>query len=136
MSNIRICRICNLRDAKYICRECGREVCEYDFDTLNWLCTECLEKYKTRLDVVYNQRDSWFKAVTLIFLAFILISLGFLLIAIGNISNLKTVTFIFPFFITTDPILGILAFVVMIIIFLLIIYIFIYRLPRETLATP
>ena len=134
MSNIRTCKICNLRDAKYICRECGGDICEYDFDTFNWLCIECIEKYQSRLGVVYRQGDRGFKAVMLIFLAFILITFGFFLIAIGNIANIKTVTFIFPFFITTDPILGLIALAAIILIFLIIIYIFIYRLPKEMIA--
>ncbi len=131
MSNIRTCKICGIRDAKYICRECGGDICEYDFDTFNWLCIECIEKYQTRIPVNYRQADSGFKAIMLIFLAFILITFGFFLIAIGNIADIKTVTFIFPFFITTDPILGLAAFIVTILIFLIIIYVILFRIPKE-----
>jgi len=130
MSRIRLCRICELRDAKYICRECGREICEYDFDPINWLCTECIKKFGEEKVDRYVIHDTGFKIVTLIFLAFILITFGFFLIALGGLTDIKTVTFIFPFFVTTDPLIGFVALAITILLFLLIIYVVLYRIPR------
>jgi len=129
MDNIKLCRICNLRDAKYICRKCGGETCEYDFDPYNWICIKCIgETNKEYLQI--NNGNRAFNAVILMFLAFLLITFGFILIAAGNISQLNTVTIIFPFLITTDPTIGLIAFLIVIIIFILILYIFLYRIPK------
>lgn len=130
MSRIRSCKICGLRDAKYICKECGGDTCEYDFDTINWLCIECVDEYRGREVIRYVPRDHSFKIITLIFLAFILITFGFFLMALGRLTDVKTVTFIFPFFVTTDPYIGMVALAITILIFLLIIYLLLYRIPR------
>lgn len=38
-----LCDVCGLKEAKYKCRECGREVCEDDYDPETGLCSICRE---------------------------------------------------------------------------------------------
>ena len=35
------CEICENRPARYVCQECGRNVCERCLELHTWLCTDC-----------------------------------------------------------------------------------------------
>ena len=73
----RICEICGVNPAMYVCSNCGRNVCSQCFEKSSWLCIEC-----------YNKRDQSFKEEMLwtsypLFIKIFLI--GFLLAFLGMI---------------------------------------------------
>jgi len=39
--SLRTCEICGKRPARFVCQECGRQVCEVCFDPKRWLCIDC-----------------------------------------------------------------------------------------------
>lgn len=39
---MKLCEICGVRPAKYVCQRCGAAVCEHDFDLEHGLCSKCL----------------------------------------------------------------------------------------------
>ena len=73
----RICEICGVNPAMYVCSNCGRNVCSQCFEKNSWLCIEC-----------YNKRNQSFKEEILwtsypLFIKIFLI--GFLLAFLGMI---------------------------------------------------
>jgi len=73
----RICEICGVNPAMYVCSNCGRNVCSQCFEKNSWLCIEC-----------YNKRNQSFKEEMLLtsYPLFIKIFLiGFLLAFLGMI---------------------------------------------------
>jgi len=73
----RICEICGVNPAMYVCSNCGRNVCSQCFEKNSWLCIEC-----------YNKRNQSFKEEMLwtsypLFIKIFLI--GFLLAFLGMI---------------------------------------------------
>ena len=43
-----LCEVCGERETRYICRACGRRVCENCFDQETWLCRLCSSEARTR----------------------------------------------------------------------------------------
>ena len=120
------CRICGVRDARYICSECGRPICHIDFDLTRWICIECRERLIRYEETgPYVAGSDVLKASLLIFLAFIIITFGFLLLFMNGLVG-DTVTIIFPFIVTTDPILGLIIFVIFL-VFMMLIFIYFLR---------
>ncbi len=118
----RKCEICNIREARYVCTECGRTVCAIDFDPTRWICIECRNKlFGEEAGITYISDYSFLKYTFLIFIGFILITLGFILLSTGYIEG-GSVTIIFPFIITTDPVVGFGMFIIFIIVMIFIIY--------------
>ena len=128
MRNVKTCEICGVREAKFVCSECGREVCPIDFDTSRWICIDCINKLKLeeRRPTVLYTGNNFLELTLLSFLAFILIVIGFFILTIGNLGPSKTITIIFPFLVTSDPILGLLA-IIAIIIVMLVIFLYFLR---------
>ena len=40
------CEICGNRPARYVCQECGRNVCERCLELHTWLCADCWKQLK------------------------------------------------------------------------------------------
>ena len=40
----RLCEICGNRSARYVCQECGRNVCERCLEPHTWLCLDCWKR--------------------------------------------------------------------------------------------
>mgnify|MGYP000527656819 CR=1 FL=1 len=86
------CEICNRRDAKYVCKECGRRVCELCFDPYTWTCIECLDRLKHRIKTpIYTPTQistSMFNSIVkFTTLGFIIIFIGMILIMLGAITG-------------------------------------------------
>jgi len=71
----KMCEICGVNPAMYVCSSCGRSVCPQCFETSRWLCIEC---YKKNQD--FREETLWtYPLFTKIFL------IGFLLVFLGTI---------------------------------------------------
>ncbi len=43
---VRPCNICGKRAARYVCQECGHEVCEMCLEPQTWVCSDCYSRLK------------------------------------------------------------------------------------------
>lgn len=76
---IKICELCGKRNAKYVCQECSRVICERCLEPYTWLCLECYRKTGGTLS-----QESESEEKTLLQTPFIKIFLmGFILMFIG-----------------------------------------------------
>ena len=78
---VRTCEICGKRVARYVCQECGREVCQFCLEPNTWVCLDCYHSLKQetpKLEVF-----PWPTPFKLFLLSFLLILVGtsFILIA-------------------------------------------------------
>ena len=122
-SRVPYCNVCRVRQAEYVCSECGNLVCRYDFDPYLRVCSECLKGREMGVRVEYEAYTplKWF---LLIFLGFVLITIGFLLWGIGLSGAIQGESFIviapFPFIFFGR--VGIEIAILILIIFLIFIY--------------
>jgi len=74
----KLCEICGKSPARYICQECGRDVCERCLEPHTWLCAECYRNVEKEVPELEE------KDVSVSFSSFMKIFLlGFFLIFIG-----------------------------------------------------
>lgn len=96
---VRTCKICGKRTARYICQECGREVCEVCLEPHRWICIECYKRVK--LETPPFEPLSWPTPLKLFFLGFLLIFIGIVLVTTaavlsGTSANFGAIVFIGP----------------------------------------
>jgi len=79
------CNICNARDAEYVCRECGRLACRFDFDPYLSICSKCRESREPyrRVEPVSTFTD--YKGLILVAIGIVMILIGFLLMALPGL---------------------------------------------------
>jgi len=75
----RDCEICRRKSTMYVCRECGREICESCFYVPGWLCTECHNRAAAKHPEVHVDRFE----VEGVALSFKLFIIGFFVIFVG-----------------------------------------------------
>jgi len=75
----RDCEICQRKSTMYVCRECGREICDSCFYVPGWLCTECYDHAAAKHPEVHVDRFE----VEGVPLAFKLFTIGFFVIFAG-----------------------------------------------------
>jgi len=81
---VKACEICSKRPAKYVCQECGREVCQFCFEPNTWFCLNCYNHLKGETpELEYFPWQTPFK----VFL------LGFILMFIGIIVTMVATVF-------------------------------------------
>jgi len=94
------CEVCGKRAARYVCQECGHEVCEICFEPSAWVCSSCYERLGKGAPRIFP----WSIPVKLFLLGFLLIFIGMVLMAIvavfSGASNFGAVIFIGPIPIT------------------------------------
>lgn len=76
----RACEICGKRAARYVCQECGREVCEACLEPQKWICLDCYGRIQQKAPVSLPAEPPFFQ----------LFLLGFLLIFAGVIFMMIT----------------------------------------------
>ncbi|MEM2136799.1 MAG: B-box zinc finger protein [Candidatus Methanomethylicia archaeon] len=78
------CEICGLREARYVCSECGRRVCEECLEPNEWKCIKCIECGEREFIGIgdYENTEILWKT-TLI--GFIIIFIGIILIMVSSI---------------------------------------------------
>ncbi|MCS7386104.1 MAG: B-box zinc finger protein [archaeon GB-1867-005] len=96
------CELCGRREARYVCQECGRRVCELCIDPYTWTCIDCLEKIKPKLTrMPATQTTTPINTMAKIFtIGFIVIFIGMIIMMIAAILGAGQVSggiVIFPF---------------------------------------
>jgi len=76
---VRDCEICRRKSTMYVCRECGREICDSCFYVPGWLCMECYGRAAAKHPEVHAHRFE----VEGVPLAFKLFMIGFFVIFVG-----------------------------------------------------
>ncbi|MBS7634833.1 DUF131 domain-containing protein [Candidatus Bathyarchaeota archaeon] len=79
--SVKICELCGKRNARYICQECGKAVCERCIEPYTWLCLECYGKTEVsaRLGAETEGREVLQSSFIKLFI------IGFMLMFIGMI---------------------------------------------------
>jgi len=80
---VRTCGICGKRVARYVCQECGREVCQFCLEQNTWVCLDCYHSLKQetpRLEVL-----PWSTPFKLFLLSFLLMFIGTIFIVIASV---------------------------------------------------
>lgn len=84
----KLCEICAKRSARYVCQECGRNVCELCLESSTWLCSECYEKVETVQRLEAEKKLPFHLSFVKIFLVgFFLIFLGMVLLIIAALTS-------------------------------------------------
>ena len=81
---VRQCEICGKRAARYVCQECGRQVCERCLELHVWVCSECYNRLRPEAPVM--KPFSWSMPLKLFFLGFLLTFVGIVLVMIASFS--------------------------------------------------
>ncbi|MEM1507366.1 MAG: DUF131 domain-containing protein [Candidatus Bathyarchaeia archaeon] len=97
--NAKICEICGKRQAKYVCQECGRKVCEQCIEPYDLFCLECYRKIEKSLrssEKIEERMAFETLPVKVFFLGFLLIFVGMLITFLAALlSGLKNSTSLF-----------------------------------------
>jgi len=80
---VKTCEICGKRVARYVCQECGREVCQFCLEPNTWACLDCYHslKHETLILEVFP----WSTPFKLFLLSFLLILMGTIFILIASV---------------------------------------------------
>ena len=96
---LKLCEICRKRFARYVCQECGREVCEVCFVPKKWLCEECYSRLLGKKALVGFHWSSWRSPTVLLMLGFLTIFIGVILLFASSIyggSGVSGFVWVFP----------------------------------------
>ncbi len=96
---VKACEVCGKRAARYVCQECGREVCEVCFEPTRWICLECYRSLGGETSVL--ESFQWPTPFKLFLLGFFLMFLGTIVMMIatvlfGGSIGAGTIIWIFP----------------------------------------
>jgi len=124
-----LCEICGRRPAKFVCKDCGRVVCEEHFDPILWVCTDCKQRYfeyypaKTIPTPTHIRASHIWKPMVIFMIGVLLLFIGFIFITFPGKGPIYVFT---PFPLPG----GYLSLVFIIIYFIIIIAIFIIFLKE------
>jgi len=76
----RVCQICRKRQAKYVCQECGRTICEACLEPQTWACSVCYGRLEEESEAPRIFQSFLSK---LFLLSFLLIFIGVIFIVIS-----------------------------------------------------
>jgi len=80
---VKACEICGKRAARYICQECGREVCQFCFEPSTWFCLHCYNSLKRETLVL--ESFPWPTSFKLFLLGFVLMLVGMIVMMIAAV---------------------------------------------------
>ena len=95
MSENTKCDLCGVNQALYVCKICGRKVCNSCFDLSSWSCIECSEKSLVREEIGFKPVITVFKAFLI---GFIIIAVGLILMVVAALLSGGTASIGFFFF--------------------------------------
>lgn len=85
---MKICELCGVRTARYVCQECGRSICERCIKPYSWLCLECQKKILAPSEEAEETPPIPF--MKMFFLGFILMFAGVIILLLALLlSGLK-----------------------------------------------
>lgn len=97
------CQICGKRPARYVCQECGQEVCQICLEPHTWVCLTCYEKFRQKTPPLLKEIPGvpfWPLPFKLLLLGFLLIFIGMILVIMASIflgASAGAVIWIIPF---------------------------------------
>jgi uncharacterized membrane protein len=77
------CEVCGKRAARYVCQECGREVCQFCFESTAWVCLDCYTSLKREGSALGS--FGWSTSFKLFLLGFVLIFAGIIVMMIATV---------------------------------------------------
>jgi uncharacterized membrane protein len=80
---VRTCEICGNRVARYVCQECGREVCQFCFEPSTWVCQDCYNSLRRESPVL--EVFPWSTPIKLFLWGFVLMFVGIILMVIAAV---------------------------------------------------
>ena len=78
----RQCEICGRRVARYVCEECGRQVCGRCLEPHVWMCSECYGRLRPEAPGI--EPFTWSVPLKLFLLGFLLTFVGVVLLMIAG----------------------------------------------------
>jgi len=97
------CQTCGKRPARYVCQECGQEVCQICLEPNMWVCFPCYEKIRQKTPTLPREIPgvpSWPLPFKLFLLGFLLIFIGMILMMMASVllgASAGAVIWIIPF---------------------------------------
>lgn len=82
-TRVKACEICGKRAARYVCQECGREVCEACLEPHSWVCSDCYGRVKREAPAF--EAIPWSAPFKLFLLGFLLIFMGMIFVIIAAV---------------------------------------------------
>jgi len=79
---VKLCKICGKRAARYVCQECGSQVCEVCLDPHMWVCSECYKRLRPEIAVM--KPFSWSMPLKLFLLGFLLAFVGIVFVMVAG----------------------------------------------------
>lgn len=94
---VRQCEVCGMRAARYVCQECGRQVCERCLVPHMWVCSECYGRLRPGASAV--KPLSWSMPLKLFYVGFLLMFVGVVLVMVSGFvaDGSSGFVWIFPF---------------------------------------
>jgi len=92
---VKTCEICGKRAARYICQNCGQEVCQFCFEPSTWFCSNCYSRFKRETPA--PESLPWQTPFKVFFLGFILMFIGMIVMMVATVffgASISAGTFI------------------------------------------
>ncbi|MBE0513061.1 hypothetical protein IBX38_08420 [Candidatus Bathyarchaeota archaeon] len=80
---VKTCEVCGKRAARYICQECGREVCQFCFEPTTWICSDCYNSLKRETSAL--ESFQWSTPFKLFLLGFVLMFVGIIVMMLATV---------------------------------------------------
>ncbi|KPV61571.1 MAG: hypothetical protein AOA65_2388 [Candidatus Bathyarchaeota archaeon BA1] len=90
---VKSCEACGKRSARYVCQECGREVCDVCLEPQAWVCSNCYRRLKPEAPPTPLEALMWSTPFKLFLLGSLLIFIGMIFIIITSILSGAPSTF-------------------------------------------
>jgi len=102
----KLCAVCGKRPARYVCQECGRNVCELCLEPQTWLCSECYKRIEREVPRIETERILPFRLsfMKIFIFSFLLIFIGMVILMIAALISGLTDSFSFLLLIGPIPI--------------------------------
>ena len=96
---VKTCEVCGKRAARYICQECGREVCQFCFEPNTWFCSDFYNSLKRETSAL--ESFQWATPFKLFLFGFVLMFAGIIVVIIatvlfGTSMDAGAIIWIFP----------------------------------------
>lgn len=96
---MRTCESCGKRPARFVCQDCGHQVCEVCFEPDRWLCIDCSRRLREGVPVTWRVAFPTPFKLFLIGFAVILVGMVILMVAsvmFGTLAGTGGFIWIFP----------------------------------------